>query len=60
MKKNLFYLIGIIGTAKILIDGFNGEFSNPSILDIAKWLCFIIYLILLLIYHRKEKQYGKR
>lgn len=60
MKNNLFYLIGIIGAAKILIDGFNGEFINHSILDIAKWLCFIIYLILLFIYYRKDKQYGKR
>lgn len=55
MKKNLFYIIGVIGMIKILFDGLDGEFYNPTTLDFVKWFIFAVYLILLFIYHRKEK-----
>ncbi len=54
MKKNIFYIIGIVGIIKILLDGFDGEFYNPTIFKFIKWFIFTIYLVLLFIYHRKE------
>lgn len=54
MKKSLFYLIGIVGSIKILLDGFDGEFFDPTIYDFIKWSIFVCYLILLCLYLRKE------
>lgn len=46
-------IIVIISTIFILIEGFEMEFSNPTIFDYIKWFCCIL-MILSYIYYKKK------
>lgn len=38
----------------LIIEGFRGEFSNPTVFDIVKWICCII-LVGCLFFQRKSE-----
>ena len=59
MKKNIFNMIIFISFIKITIDGLNGEFYNPSLYDLLKWICFIVLLITYISITIKERKDGK-
>lgn len=44
VKINMKYIrvVAILLILIIVIDGFSGEFSNPTAFDIIKWICCII------------------
>ena len=41
------------------MEGFEGEFGNPTVFDCIKWLAYIILLIVYIIY-RKTVNPGRR
>ena len=43
----------------VLIEGFEGEFSNPSKFDIIKWIVTIIMLICYAVTERMKKSKSK-
>ena len=52
-------LIISVLTVFILIEGFEGEFSNPSVTNIIKWIATIIMLICYVITERMKKSKSK-
>ena len=48
-------LIISVLTILILIEGFEGEFSDPSVTNIIKWIATIIMLICYVITERMKK-----
>lgn len=52
-------MIIFISFIKITIDGLNGEFYNPSLYDLLKWICFIVLLITYISITIKERKDGK-
>ena len=49
-------LIKIILIAIVLMDIMNGDFTNPSMLDIVKWILLIICFILMFRRDRNAKR----
>lgn len=42
----------LLFTIFILLDGFDGEFTNPTVFDIIKWICYIVMIILFINYQK--------
>ena len=40
----------------VVLDGFDGEFQNPSVYDIIKWICISIMIVCLLIAERRNDE----
>ena len=59
MKWNIFGLIVWLSGIMLLMEGFEGEFGNPTVFDCIKWLAYIILLIVYIIY-RKTVNLGIR
>ena len=38
----------------VAIEGVNGEFSNPTVYDIAKWICCIILICCLFLFNKHK------
>ena len=45
----VFDLIAIILVIVVVIDGFNGEFFNPTMFDAIKWIAFAAYLLVYIV-----------
>ena len=56
----LYRMIFIVLTIVILYDGFNGEFANPTLFDLIKWVAWLFLTITYLIYHRRKNNETKR
>lgn len=54
MNNKIIDIIVLILFAIIIIDGFAGEFSSPTIFDFIKWGCSIICAIAYLFYRKTE------
>ena len=50
--KFIKYVTGIL-LLIVAIEGFNGEFNNPTVFDIVKWICCIV-LAGCLLFSKKE------
>lgn len=57
MKWNIFDLIVSLSGIVLLIEGFGGEFYNPTVFDWMKWIAYIILVITYIIY-RKVGKHG--
>ena len=57
MKWNIFDLIVSLSGIVLLIEGFGGEFYNPTVFDWMKWIAYIILLTVYIIY-RKAGNHG--
>ena len=49
----LYRIIFIVLTVLIMHDGFQGEFSSPTLFDFIKWLAWLL-LMAAYIYHRRH------
>lgn len=45
IEMKVFDLIAIILVIVVVIDGFSGEFFNPTMFDAIKWIAFAAYLL---------------
>lgn len=43
----------------VAIEGVNGEFSNPTVYDIAKWICCIILICCLFLFNKHKQRKGE-
>lgn len=51
-------IIVTVVTLFVLIDGFESEFSNPTLFDLFKWISCIIMIICYLVYKKKGDHNG--
>ena len=54
----VFDLIAIILAIVVVIDGLSGEFFNPTIFDVTKWIAFAAYLLVYIV--SKVASYEKK
>lgn len=52
--------IAIVLLVIVAIEGVNGEFSNPTVYDIAKWICCIILICCLFLFNKHKQRKGEK
>lgn len=56
MKHNLIDMVVVVLFVVIILDGFAGEFSSPTIFDYIKWVCTLLCAIAYIFYKRMKNR----
>lgn len=56
INMKFYKIIASVLILLVLLDGFDGEFQNPTIYDVVKWICIVIMIICLLITERRNNE----